>query len=177
MTTLDVSLFLWINATSATPAWLLALARFASLELPQLLLAGTVGALVAGDAPVRQHVLRILFAMLAAWVIARLGQHLIAVPRPFVLGIGTAWLPHGSSSGFPSTHASVAFAFAAAVAASTRHSLAAAASFALAAVIAWSRVGLGLHFPFDVAAGALVGIAASWFSGWIPPRAPALSGA
>ena len=91
MSHVDIPLFLWINASSASPAWLLALARFASQELVQWLIAATVGALVVGDAQVRRCVLQVAIAMVIAWIGARLIQHLLPMPRPFALGLGTPW--------------------------------------------------------------------------------------
>ena len=175
MSHLDIPLFLWINATSASPTWLLALARLASQDLVQWLIAGTIGALVVGDAQVRRCVLQIALAMALAWLGARLIQHLLPIPRPFALGLGTPWLSHADSAGFPSTHASVAFAFAAIVAANTQRRLLGVCAFALAGLIAWSRVSLGLHFPSDVVAGALIGLASSWLARRFPRRTPALS--
>lgn len=175
MSPIDTPLFLWINATSASPAWLLALARFASQELVQWLLAGTVGALLTGDAQVRRCVSQIALAMALAWIGARLIQHLLPMPRPFSLGLGTRWLGHADSAGFPSTHASVAFAFAAIVAVSARRRLLGVGAFTVAGLIAWSRVSLGLHFPSDIVAGALVGLASAWFARRLPLRSPVLS--
>ena len=50
----------------------------------------------------------------------------------------------------------------------------------VAALIAYSRVYLGVHHPSDVAGGALLGLACAWLvlgarhpSTWIRPRAPA----
>ena len=77
-------------------------------------------------------------------------------------GLGTAWLPHAGSAGFPSSHASVAFAFAVAVAMQTPRRIGAWAALAMATLIAWSRISLGLHFPFDVAAGAVLGTVCGW---------------
>jgi membrane-associated phospholipid phosphatase len=62
-----------------------------------------------------------------------------------------------SSSSFPSGHAAAAFAFATGVA----HVMPAAAIplRALAALVAYSRVHTGVHYPGDVVAGALLGTA------------------
>lgn len=67
---------------------------------------------------------------------------------------------------FPSGHSAGSFAFAAfasvlllSLARTPRRWLVAAALFALAASIALSRIALGVHFPGDVCAGALVGLA------------------
>ncbi len=158
----DALLFSWINATVATPVWLLALARFASQELPQWLVAGMAGAVVVGDAQVRRRVVQIALAAALAWTAARFIQHIAPMPRPFVLGLGTPWLSHADSAGFPSTHASVAFAFAATVGMATGRQVLSVAALASAVLIAWSRVSLGLHFPSDIACGALLGVACAW---------------
>lgn len=66
---------------------------------------------------------------------------------------------------FPSGHAAGAFAFAAYVAFEARtHVLVKAAIFALAAGIGLSRVVLGVHFPSDVLAGAVLGCSVTWAS-------------
>lgn len=165
MPDIDTSLFLWMNATTASPSWLVPLARFASFELPQWMVAGTVGAFIVGDARIQRAVLRVVWAMAIAWVIARLGQHFIPMPRPFVVGVGTPWMAHGGSPGFPSTHATVAFAFAVALAASSGRPVVTMGALGLAGLVAWSRVCLGLHFPVDVVAGAALGALGGWLSG------------
>lgn len=60
------------------------------------------------------------------------------------------------TSSFPSGHATVAFACATMLAAIDRRL--AIPAFALAAGIAWSRVYVGVHYPLDVLAGAVLGV-------------------
>lgn len=169
----DLVVFQWLNATADTPVWLVPFARFVSLELPGLLLASAGGAFLVGDARLRCAMVRTALAMLIALAVARLLQHGFPMPRPFTLGIGNQWLEHGRSSGFPSTHASVAFAFAMGAARVTRSRWSIAALLVSAGAIAWSRVCLGLHFPGDVLTGALVGAASAWLSS-VVPMPPAL---
>jgi membrane-associated phospholipid phosphatase len=61
------------------------------------------------------------------------------------------------STSFPSGHSATAFAFAAAV--GRVHPQAAVPVRGLAALVAYSRVHTGVHYPGDVIAGALVGTA------------------
>lgn len=110
------------------------------------------------------HVVRVLVAITAAWLLARLRQHFIPMGRPFTMGLGTQWLPHAASHGFPSTHATVAFAFATAVALTARRMRWALLAFGAAALMAWSPVYLGLHFSSDVLAGALGGMVCGWLA-------------
>jgi len=164
----DTLVFQWLNATADSPAWLVPLARFASLELPRLLVAVAAGAFLVGDTRIRCAMLRTGLAMVIALVLARMLQHAIPMPRPFALGIGTQWLEHGGSAGFPSAHASVAFAFGGATAMATRSRWLMAALLLSVGAVAWSRLCLGLHFPSDVLAGALVGAASAWLGGVVP---------
>ena len=113
---IDTTLFLALNGSATSPHWLTALAVFSTRHLPELLAAGAAGVFLAGSRRVRMGVLQVLAAMAVAFVLAHLGQLLIARDRPFVLGLGTQWLPHRASHSFPSAHASVSFAFACAAA-------------------------------------------------------------
>jgi membrane-associated phospholipid phosphatase len=63
-----------------------------------------------------------------------------------------------SSSSFPSGHAATAFGAATALA--LLHRRLRWPALALAALIAFSRVYLGVHYPLDVIAGSLIGVAA-----------------
>ncbi len=161
---LDAALFLAINGSVASPHWLTALAQFVTERLPQLMAGGAVGIFLAGDRQVRLRVLQVLAAMAMAWLLARLGKHFVPTDRPFVVGLGTQWLPHTASSGFPSNHASVAFAFATGVALTARRWYWELLAVLAAVLVAWSRVYLGLHFPSDVLAGALVGATSAWLT-------------
>lgn len=77
------------------------------------------------------------------------GERRPAFPHPLVA------LPHSDS--FPSGHAATAFAGATALSFLTPR--AAPAFYVLAAAIAYSRLYVGVHFPLDVAAGAVIGVA------------------
>ena len=70
-------------------------------------------------------------------------------PRPLV--------PTPHSGSFPSGHSATAFACATVIAwASPRLAVPA---FVLAALVAWSRVYVGVHWPLDVLGGAILGTA------------------
>jgi undecaprenyl-diphosphatase len=72
-------------------------------------------------------------------------------------------VPLPRSSSFPSGHTASAFAFA--VGAGAEMPTVKWPLWTLAAAVGYSRVHTGAHYPGDVAAGALVGIAAGRFSG------------
>ncbi|MCQ9131199.1 phosphatase PAP2 family protein [Streptomyces hilarionis] len=78
------------------------------------------------------------------------------------------WFPHDEaddrpdSSSFPSGHTAAAVAFTAAVA--PTWPAAGAACAVPAAMVALERVQSGAHYPSDVAAGAVIGLAGAWLT-------------
>lgn len=105
--------------------------------------------------------------------IALLIQHFYVHQRPFVLHTNplvlnndvTVLIHHSADASFPSEHATGAFAVAAGVG-TYRHRLG-LLLLALAALTAFSRVYVGIHYPADVAGGAAIGVLvalALWFA-------------
>ena len=100
---------------------------------------------------------RVGVAALSGELVSSLIKDLTSRPRPpirFPDPAPLVALP-GTSS-FPSGHATVAFACATMLAATDRRL--AIPAFVLAVAVALSRVYVGVHYPFDVLAGAVLGV-------------------
>ena len=112
----------------------------------------------------------VLLAYAAVFLIGQFGlKNLISRPRPCQIDRDFALLvSRPSSSSFPSTHS--AWAFGAATAIFMQHKKAGVAAFIAAALIAFSRLYLFLHFPTDVLAGIALGIALGVLANWITGR-------
>ena len=148
-----------MNGGDRTPAWLIQVATGIANDLiyqiPLLLL----GMWLWGDSTRRNQAtkacLPTLLALGANQVIGLVWQH----PRPLMIGLGHAWIPHAADSSFPSDHITVF--------ASIGLSLLFGGAFRLATAVlttgfavAWARVFLGVHFPLDmVGAVAVAGVA------------------
>jgi len=120
--------------------------------------------------------LGILFAIAISDVLLSVLKGAYFRPRPYQV-LSNVILPVGQDEGssFPSGHATRAFAVAAFLFLEKgwKHAL----FFLVSTAVATSRVLLGLHFPTDVLAGALLGIVLAWatlrfLSKYVFPRIP-----
>lgn len=90
--------------------------------------------------------------------------------RPFVSHPHAHLLiAHGRDPGFPSDHATGAFALAMGLWLYDR--TIGAIAFILAAIVAFARVYVGVHYPSDVVGGALIGMAVALILYFTPLRA------
>lgn len=87
--------------------------------------------------------------------------------RPNIAGVSIERAP-GSSYSMPSNHAANAFAAAETIGAF--EPLLLAPLLALAALIAYSRVYVGVHYPSDVLIAALVGLCVGWIAARVGRR-------
>lgn len=134
------------------------------LRMASLLAEGSTwlcAALIVGAAwmrpAVRVRVALILAVAALASLLSREIADALAMPRPFMLGLSPAHIEHGARPGMPSTHASVMFTVAFMLWTDRRLRAIGWAVLVMAVLTAGARVYVGVHFPLDVAAGALLG--------------------
>jgi undecaprenyl-diphosphatase len=114
-----------------------------------------------------------LAAVLSAGVALAIGKvisELVDRARPFVVdphGVHV-FSGHAADPGFPSDHATGAFAVAMAI--WLRNRVAGTVALVAAAVLSVGRVAIGVHFPSDVLAGAALGCLAALALFAPPPR-------
>ncbi len=121
---------------------------------------------------VAASVLAVLAAGLGV-VVAAVLSRVVDRPRPFVAHPQIhAFLAHAPDPGFPSDHATAAFAIAAVLV--LRLGRWALPVLLAAAALAVSRVLVGVHYPADVLAGALLGTAAAALVCMLAARPPSL---
>jgi undecaprenyl-diphosphatase len=128
----------------------------------QVLFAAALVLLFVPGAPVRARRAGAAggIAVALALMVGKVLSSMVDRPRPFVAHPGGvhSLVAHAHDAGFPSDHATAAFAIAFGV--WTRWRAGGAVLLVLALLIAVDRVGMGLHYPADVVAGAVLGIGA-----------------
>ncbi|MCH7313758.1 undecaprenyl-diphosphatase [Acinetobacter sp. ANC 3882] len=147
--TIDILLFHWINSAATQNPILDKIALFASHNLIAVLFVFLICSLFFKNKKYRGQFVKTLMTVLVSLLVTQLIHAVYYHPRPFDLGIGHILTGHGSSSSFPSQHtltvATIAFSYLL-----SGYRKIGSAALLLGFIVGWSRVYIGVHFPFDV---------------------------
>lgn len=146
---MDIYLFNWINSAAMQHPLLDKMAIFASHNLIASLFIFLIASIFFKEKKYREQFMKTLCIVLVSLLVTQLIHAVYYHPRPFDLGIGHILTGHGSSSSFPSQHtltvATIAFAYLLA-----GYRKIGSAALILGFIVGWSRIYIGVHFPFDV---------------------------
>ncbi len=131
----------------------------AGLALPALIY--SIG-LLEHNQELKKKGLYIGESILASAIISTSLKYAVNRPRPFSSYPGIEKLSSGGSPSFPSGHTSEAFATATAMSIAFPKWYVIIPSYAWASAVGYSRMDLGVHYPSDVAAGAIVGAGSAY---------------
>lgn len=152
---IDAKLFYLINKSCANPA-LDILAPWASgMGSGVVIFLAAMVLLLLGKKEWRMAGILLLAGLTASYYMSDAIKGLVARPRPYMSLAGVRLLEGAGNFSFPSTHATQAFMAAMVLSGYFgRYAI----FFALAAIVAFSRVYLGVHYVSDVVAGAVLGM-------------------
>jgi membrane-associated phospholipid phosphatase len=97
-------------------------------------------------------------------ILTTIAKYTINRPRPFVTYPFIEKQTGGGSPSFPSGHTSETFALATSLSLTWPKWYVIAPSFIWAGAVGYSRMDLGVHYPSDVLAGAVLGAGCSWLT-------------
>jgi len=152
---LNRTLFLQINGGASTPPWLVDTAYVIAEWLIYLLPALMLALWLWGGHDRRRLAAKTLLVTLLALGINQIIALFWMHPRPFMIGLGHAWLEHVPDSSFPSDHGTVFAAVGLALMLGGAARLAAVV-LGTGLAVAWARIFLGVHYPIDMVGAVVV---------------------
>lgn len=163
----DYHLFRWANDLAARHDGFEDSLRAYVHASEALFALGVVALFIFGIPRIRRAAVAAVLSAGLALLVAHFVAAAVDRARPFVdHPHAHLFLAHAADPGFPSDHATGAFAIAFALV--LRDRICGIVALAFALVLSFGRVALGVHYPTDVFAGALLGLAAALVL-WIPP--------
>jgi undecaprenyl-diphosphatase len=155
----NLHLFDLINAGPDPGRVPLAVAHVLATQVNSIVLLGLAFIWVRGTRKVRGELLEMLLGCAVALGLAQLVLHFWPQPRPFMLHVGTQYLGHAAGPGLPSHHVTFLWALGFSALGTRRLAVLGLPLLAVGLAVGWSRVFLGVHFPYDVLAAAPVALA------------------
>jgi undecaprenyl-diphosphatase len=132
--------------------------KYGDYGVPAALL---IGGIIRNDSQMRQNALYVGSSTAITMGATLLLKHLIKRRRPFVQNLKIVAVYTAGSTSFPSGHASSSFATATALSSAYPKWYVIAPAMLWAGSVSYSRMYLGVHYPTDVAAGAILGSGAA----------------
>jgi len=159
---IDFTIFHWLNGFARENVCLDGIVIFFADRFSYIVFGSLILFLIKNYNKYRPMVIRAVVAGFGAWFgISELIKLVWVRPRPFIQEQVNLILTHKPDGSFPSSHTSFFFAISTIV--FIYNKKAGIVFYIASLLIGFSRVFVGIHWPSDILAGALVGI----FSGWL----------
>lgn len=120
--------------------------------------------LIGKNKDVKSRGIVMMESIIVSTVVSKSMKYIINRERPFVTYPYLEKRSDGGSPSFPSGHTEAAFATATSLSLAFPKWYVIVPSYIYAGSVGYSRMHLGVHYPSDVLAGALVGTASSYFT-------------
>jgi membrane-associated phospholipid phosphatase len=142
--------------------------RFITNSVTPITIAAPVGyitlALIKKDSASKSNAILVCGTLAISTIISTGLKYGVDRSRPFVTYPFIEKVTDGGSPSFPSGHTSTAFSIATSMSIACPKWYVIAPSFLWAGAVGYSRMDLGVHYPTDVFAGALIGSGSAYLS-------------
>lgn len=146
---INLYLFHLLNAPDQASPFMVHYAIFVANDLIYLLILIFAIMWLRGNNQIKKQILKAFIFTCITLSISQLISHFFYSPRPFVMEVGQTLIQHKPTGSFPSNHmtilSSIAFAYYFSAQRQVGKLL-----IAVACLVAWSRVYVGVHFPIDM---------------------------
>lgn len=163
---LNLAWFAKINAPQHASNTMIDLAIFIANDTFYLLMLFLLFLWFLGDQALKERAFKAVFftaiALGTGFIISQIYFH----PRPFMIGVGHTFIEHAPDASFPSDHMLIFSTIAWSYWFSGRK-FAGSLLLVLAALVAWSRVYLGVHFPMDMLGAFCIALMVNIFGIWL----------
>lgn len=163
---LNLAWFAKINAPQHASNTMIDLAIFIANDTFYLLMLFLLFLWFLGDQALKERAFKAVFfttiALGTGFIISQIYFH----PRPFMIGVGHTFIEHAPDASFPSDHMLIFSTIALSYWFSGRK-FAGSLLLVLAALVAWSRVYLGVHFPMDMLGAFCIALMVNIFGIWL----------
>lgn len=128
--------------------------KYGDVGVPLVMLAGGI---IGHNEALRQNSLYVASSTALSYGLTTLIKHLVKRRRPFIQNLEIVPVYRAGSTSFPSGHTASTIATATALSLAYPKWYIVAPAFLWAGTVSYSRMYLGVHYPTDVAAGAILG--------------------
>lgn len=154
---LNLQLFHEINAPLTASPLDVHFGIFMANDTLYLLAIGLIMAWLLGRYSTKALVLKAIITTLLALTLGYIISLIYPHPRPFIIDAGQTLIPHAATASFPSNHmlifSSIALSYLFAKQTKLGLSL-----LVLAIMVAWARIYVGVHFPFDMLGAFIIAL-------------------
>jgi undecaprenyl-diphosphatase len=135
------------------------------IALPVIVLLYLLFAARKDEKVIRKAVFVLILSGILAYVLAKIGNHLIDSPRPFVVGHFEPLIGHSTDNGFPSEHTLLAASLAWSIRVlSKRFSY---AMLVVALLVGLARMAAGVHHSWDILGSFVFATIAYYVTVWV----------
>jgi undecaprenyl-diphosphatase len=128
-----------------------------------------VAGLIRNDVDMKKNALYVASSTAVSYLLDYAIKHIVRRPRPFITDLRLTPVYRPGAYSFPSGHTSSSFGATVALSRAYSKWYIIAPSLLWSAGVGYSRMYLGVHYPTDVGAGALLGTGAAFGMGFLRP--------